>query len=259
MKNSLRRTSIALVLLAILSGAAQAAEDGQLSLSPAVVTLRGDFGQSTEQRLTLRNGTSRPFSFDLVAQDVVVRNGKRAFAEAGAVAGSIAATAVFSPGHVDVPPGESVTVTATFTLPEGTQQRAVTALFRGTNRVMSGHVPIMASLGTLLTFTLSENVEMSASDLDIQTQTTIENLGFSHSCRNAGSEPLVARGVMAVLDREGALVGKTAIAPRRLLPGELADLTADFPGDLEPGRYRLLVTYDYEGRSLRRSAEVDIR
>lgn len=245
--------------LAVLPLAAHAAEDGTLSLSPAVVMLRGDFGQSTTQTLTFRNGTSRAFSFDLVAQDVVVRDGKRMFADAGAIPGSIAATAVFSQRHVDVAPGETANVTITATLPQNTSQRAIVALFRGTNTVVSGNVPMTASLGTLLTFTASSDVQMSVSPLEVRTQNAAANLGISGTCTNTGREPLVAKGVMAVLDARGALVGKSELRPQRLMPGESMKIDGDYGGELAPDRYRVFVTYEFEGRSLSRSAEVDIR
>lgn len=236
-----------------------ASEDGTLSLSPAVVMLQGDFGQSTSQRLTFVNGTSRPFSFDLVAQDVVVRDGKRVFVDAGSVPGSIAATAVFSQKSVDVAPGATVSVNMTVTLPPATEQRAVVALFRGTNRVLSGHVPMSASLGTLLTFRLSDDIQLATAPLRVQPQTGATNLGFTQSCTNSGREPLVAKGVMAVIDAKGALVGKSVLAPRRLVPGEATTIAGEYAGELGPGQYRLFVTYEFEGRSASQSAEVEIR
>ena len=248
-------------LLLLLSGALTAfcAEDGTLSLSPAVVMLRGDHGQSTTQTLTLVNGTSRPFSFDLVAQDVVVRDGKRIAADAGTLAGSIATTAVFSQRQVEVAPGATVSVDVTVTLPPGTQQRAVLAMFRGTNRIMSGNVPMTASLGTLLTFTVSDDVQLEAATLQLQPQTSARNLGFTQSCRNAGREPLVAKGVMAVVDEKGSLVGKSVLDPRRLMPGEATVLGGQYAGELDPGRYRVFVTYEFDGRSSSQTAEVVIR
>jgi hypothetical protein len=246
----------ALLLLVALN--AFAGEDGTLSLSPAVVMLRGDHGQSTTQTLTLTNGTSRAFSFDLVAQDVLTTDGKRSFADAGAIAGSIAATAVFSQTHVDVPPGQTVAVNVTVTLPPNTQQRAVVALFRGTNQVMSGKVPMTASLGSLLTFSVSDSVELDAQPLSVRPQSATANLGITHACRNAGREPLVAKGVMAVIDARGSLVGKSPLAPKRLLPGESADLGGEYGGELDPGKYRVFVTYEYEGKTLTREAEVTI-
>lgn len=251
----MRFFTVALLFAAV---AAFGAEDGTLSLSPAVVMLEGHYGQSTTQTLTLKNGTSRAFSFDLVAQDVVTAKGARAYAEAGSIAGSIAATAVFNPSRVDVPPGGTVTVTMIVTLPPATQQRAVIALFRGTNMVMSGRVPMTASLGMLLTFTLSDRVEMKVAPLSVRPQSASANLAVTQLCRNAGTEPLVARGVMAVLDEKGSLVGKAALMPRRLLPGEQAEVGGEYAGELDPGKYNVFLTYEYEGRTLTESAEVTV-
>jgi hypothetical protein len=251
--------TLILVLATLFPLAAFAAEDGTLSLSPAVVMLRGSHGQSTTQVLTLLNGTSRPFSFDLVAQDVVIRDGQRVFVDAGSIAGSIAATAVFSQKHVEVAPGATAAVSVTVTLPPATTQRAIVAMFRGTNTVMSGNVPMSASLATLLTFSVTDDLALTASPLSVRPQSASSNLGFKHSCTNSGGEPVVAKGVMAVLDARGALVGKSALRPHRFLPGESAELGGEYPGELEAGRYRVVVTYDYEGRTLNSSADVEIR
>ena len=254
----MQKTLFALFLTLFALGAA-AAEDGTLSLSPAVVMLRGDLGQSTTQTLTFMNGTSRAFEFDLIAQDVVARDGKRVFVDAGSIAGSIAATAVFSQNHVRVGPAETVAVTLTVTLPPATTQRAIVALFRGTNSVMSGNVPMSASLGTLLTFTVSSELALTAAALDVRPQSAASNLGFTQACTNSGREPFVAKGVMAVLDERGALVGKSTLPPHRLIPGESASLGGEYAGELDPGRYRVFVTYDYDGRSVSQSADVEIR
>ena len=253
----MRKTILALLLLC--AATAVAAEDGALSLSPAVVMLRGDFGQSTTQILTLTNTTSRAFAFDLVAQDVVMNDGKRTFAEAGSIAGSIAATAVFSQKHVEVPPGDTVRVSMTVTLPPSTRQRAIVAMFRGTNRILSGNVPMIASLGSLLTFQASESIELGAAPLHVRPQSPTANLGVTQACSNKGSEPLVAKGVLAVIDEKGSLVGKSALEPKRLLPGESAEISGEYGGELDPGKYRVFVTYDYEGKTLTQSAEVEVR
>src|ERR1051326_21677 len=78
-----------LILLALVCATAAYAKGGSLSVSPAVIMLRGEAGQSTTQRMLLTNGTSRPFSFELIAKDVVVRNGKRFLVPAGETEGSI--------------------------------------------------------------------------------------------------------------------------------------------------------------------------
>src|SRR5690348_995934 len=64
-----------------------------LSLSPAVVLARGAFGQSLSQTLTITNDTSNEFTFEMAAQDVIVKEGKRVFVPAGETEHSVATTA----------------------------------------------------------------------------------------------------------------------------------------------------------------------
>jgi hypothetical protein len=253
----MKRLIIVPALLA--ATAVLAAGEGTVSLAPAVITLRGEAGQSTRQTLHLRNNTSRTLTFVIEAADVLVRDGHRIFAPAGSTTGSIAATAVFSEKKVTVAPGESATVTVTLTIPRGSPERAVVALFRGTDRIMHGSVATSASLGALLTFTLSDGVAMTADPLMVQPQTKTSNLAVTQSCVNSGREPLVTRGMLAVIGGDWRLVGKSALAPRRLLPGERASLGTEYGAELRPGHYRLLVTYDYDGHALSQSAEVEVR
>src|SRR5436305_1872974 len=123
------RRILALLILTVASAAHANALDrnGALSVTPAVIMLRGEPGQSTTQRMLLTNGTSRPFSFELVAQDVVVRSGKRLLVPAGEAPGSIAATAVFSKRSVTVKPGQTAAVDVTVTITTRTTVRAITA------------------------------------------------------------------------------------------------------------------------------------
>ena len=90
----MKKTMVLAALLAALASAnSLRAGNGALSVSPAVVMLRGEAGQSTTQTLTFTNGSSQPLAFEMKAQDAVVRNGKRIYVEPGTVPGSIAATA----------------------------------------------------------------------------------------------------------------------------------------------------------------------
>jgi hypothetical protein len=232
---------------------------GALSLSPAVVTLRGQFGQSTRQTLVLTNGTSEDFQFDLVAQDVVVKNGKRVFVDAGTIPGSIAATAVFSQKSVRVPSRGRASVDVTVTLTPDTKCRAIVAIFRATNRITGGAVPMYASIGTLLTFSLSDNVVLDAAAVKVTPQSSAANASFAQVCTNSGSEPFVAKGVVAILDATGTLVGKAAMQPRRLLPEERVELRTEYSGDLKAGHYRVLMTYDADGKSFTHSTTMDVR
>jgi len=249
------------ILLMLLFTAAANAQvhDGALTVTPAVITLRGAFGQSTTQRLHITNGTSRELTFDVFAQDVVVRNGKRVFVAAGDVDGSIAATAIFSRNRITLRSGETSSVDATFTTPLKTSCRAVVALFRTTQPIITRNMQMTPAVGTLLTFRLSDALDLQSSDVAIRPQTQATNAHFAQTAINSGSEPAIARGVVAILDTHGALVGKSALPPHRLLPAERAELTSEFGGELAPGKYRVVVTLDLEGKIVTHDAEMVIR
>lgn len=246
----------ALVLTSLaLPAAAQA-----ISLSPAVVPLRGRPGQSTRQTLALANGTSLRLGFELEARDVLVRDGQRVFVTAGDVPGSIAATAVFSRRSIEVAPGQTQRVDVTVTLPPGAAHRAVVVVFRGTTPLQgAGRAGATASIGTLLTFTLSDQYSVVPADLQVRPQSASSTLGFDQGFANDGPEPVVLKGMTVILDANGRLVGKVPARPHRLLPGERAVLRADYAGELGRGRYRAIATFDFEGRAVTRSAEFTVR
>jgi hypothetical protein len=249
--------SITTFILALAVTAA--ANEGSLSVTPAVVILRGVAGQSTTQTMKLTNGSSQPFSFDLVAQDIVVRDGRRVFVYSGRLPGSIAATAVFSRKSVVVGPGESVRIDVTVTIPQKPPARAILALFHGTTRLQHGSVGSTISLGMLMTFALSDDVLSSSTPLAVHAPTATSNLAVGQQLSNAGREPFVATGMLAIVNSKGALLGRTPVPPRRLLPGERTEVRAEYAGDLAPGHYRALMSYQLATTTVTSVAEFEVR
>lgn len=218
-----------------------------VSLSPAVVMVKCKLGQSYTQTLTITNQTQQELVFEMIPEDVLVRDGKRVFVAAGETPGGIAATAVFTRKEVVVEPLQSSSVNVTFTVPPQTQLRAAVAVFRGLTRISGpGAVTMTASLGALFTFTASENFRIETSPIAVSAQSATANLGISQILTNTGSEPVVTDGVAAVLDEAGAIVGKTSFEQQRLLPGEQLPLRADYSAELKVGRYRVLASFQYE-------------
>src|SRR5207248_8666228 len=232
-----------------------------LSLSPAVVLARGAFGQSLSQTLTITNDTTNEFAFEMAAQDVVVKDGKRIFVPAGETPHSIAATAVFSQKNLVVKPFTSASVDVRFTLPAETDIRAVVALFRGTNRIASstGAVGMTASLGTLITFNLTPDVNVKPDPIQVIPASEAASLAVSEWITNSGSEPVIPDGVAAVLNSKGALVGKTTFPAQRLLPGERLEFKAEYPDQLEPGSYKVLCSFQFEGKTLTTDGSFTVR
>ena len=257
----MKKTIVTMVALAALaSTSALLAGDGALSVSPAVVMLRGEVGQSTTQTLTFTNGSSQTLAFEMKALDAVVRDGKRVYVEAGTLPGSIAATATFSPRLFTVAPNESVRIDTTVTIPPGPSVRAIVAMCQGTTKLGNGSLRMTASLGTLLTFAIAGDfIDAEASQLAVHAPTASSNFFATQRVVSRGTEPMVATGMLAILDAAGALMGKQAIPAWRMLPGEGADIRVEYAGDLAAGSYRALVTYDLTNKTLTSSAGFVVR
>jgi hypothetical protein len=224
-----------------------------ISLSPAVIMARGSFGQGmAPQTLTLTNQTARDLAFELVAEDVVVTDGKRVFVPAGETENSIAASAVFSQKLVLVKQFSSAAVDVRLTLPAQTNVRAIVAMFRGTDKLptSSGAVGMTASLGALVTFTLTDNIKLQPEAVRVSPASDTANMTISQWIANVGTEPALPEGTAAVLNDKGALVGKTTFTAQRLLPGERLEFTAEYSGQLPPGSYRALCSFQFEGKTL---------
>lgn len=252
---------VACFLLAIVLAAcgARQVHAQSLTLSPAVVPLKGSFGQSATQVLTLRNDSDIALDFELEAKDVVVRDGARVFVTAGELPDSIAATAVFSPARIQVAPRSSGTVNVTLTLPASARHRAMVAYFRGTTLVPAGRRQATMSLGTLLTFSVSDRTSVEITPLEVSppTASTLPRLAVTLS--NDGEEPVIPTGTAAILDGGGRLVGKVAFPKRRLLPGERTHVVADYAGDLPAGSYQVVATFDAAGHAVSRDAVLIVR
>ena len=218
-----------------------------ISLSPSVVMLSGQPGQAHRQTLRLTNHTSRELAFRLEAQDVVAEEGRRTFLAAGERPGSIAATSVFSSRDIVIAPGAVGTVDVTVTLPRGSAIRGVAAIFRGQTVVGNERgVAMTASLGALMTFTLSTDTRIEGAVPEVSEQTDTSNLALAEWVTNVGAEPVVASGAAALLNASGTLVGKVPVEPQRLMPGERLAFRAEYPDLLVPGRYRAIFSLEYD-------------
>src|SRR5579871_4679927 len=178
------------------SAQVQPTDKPSISLTPAVVMAKGSFSQTLSQTLTLTNQTARDFAFELVAEDVVVKDGKRIFVTAGETPNSIAASAVFTQKTVLVKPFSSASVDVRLTLPAETNIRAVVAMFRGTDKLptSSGAVGMTASLGALITFNLTDNVKLQPEPVRVIPASETANMKIAQWISNTGTEPALPEG-----------------------------------------------------------------
>lgn len=250
-------------LFAQLAPSAQAPtpmEKPSISLSPAVIMGRGNFGQGLTQTLTLSNNTGADLNFELLAEDMIVKDGKRVYVPAGELPDSIAATAVFSQKSILIKAHTAGSVDVRLTIPAKTDIRAIVAVFRGTDVLptSSGGVGMTASLSTLITFNLSENVKLQPEPAQVTPASASANMTVSQWLVNVGSEPVLPEGTAAVLNENGSLVGKATFVQQRLLPGERLQFVAEFPEQLPAGNYRALCSFQFEGNTQTSSVDFKI-
>ncbi len=197
-----------------------------ISLSPAVVMAKGTFGQGLTQTLAL--------------------------SPAGETEHSIASSAVFSQQTIIIKAFTTGTVDVRLTIPPETKIRAVVAMFRGTNKLPTSNssVGMTASLGALLTFNLTENVKLDPEPVQVKPANETSNLVVSQWISNNGTEPVLPEGMTVILNGSGALVGKSAFSPQRLLPGERLEFLAEYPEPLPAGQNKALSSFQFEGKTL---------
>jgi hypothetical protein len=255
----MKKVAVAAMLFGLAAAAPLSADVGSMSVSPSEVMLRGTVGQTTTQTLSFTNNTSRVLSFEMMAQDAVVHDGVRSYVEAGTIAAGIAATAVFSPKVFTATPGASVDIKVTVTIPPNAAVRAIAVMCQGTTKLGVKPLQMTASVGTLFTFALEGDViAATASPLLIQTPTASSNLVAGQEVANSGTEPVVATGMLVILDGSGAMIGRQTIAGWRMLPGETTPVRVVYDGRLAAGRYRAMVTYDLTDKTLTSVAEFDV-
>ena len=259
MTELMKNAAVWAMLLGWAAAAPLSADVGSMSVSPSEVMLRGNVGQTTTQTLSFTNKTSRALAFEMMAQDAVVHDGVRSYVEAGTIPASIAATAVFSPRVFTATPGQSVDIKVTVTIPPNTAVRAIAVMCQGTTKLGVAPLQMTGSVGTLFTFALvGDAIAATASPLLIQTPTASSNLVAGQEVANSGTEPVVATGMLVILDEAGAMIGRQTIAGWRMLPGETTPVRVVYDGSLAAGHYRAMVTYDLTDKTLTSVAEFDV-
>jgi hypothetical protein len=236
-----------------------AASPSSLVLTPAIIMVRCKPGESTTQVLTIVNNTDQELSFTIATEDVVVRDGKRSFSAAGKIANGIASSVIATPTSVVVKAGEAAAVHVTVTLPAQTPQRAVVTFFRGgVVKSVPGSVALAVSMGALVTFNLSTDYQVAAGPVQASVQTDAANTILSQELYNRGSEPVLPKGVIVILNASGKRMAKASFGTERLLPGERLTVAATNPTQLPPGLYRTFSSFEFERKVVTSAGEFTI-
>jgi hypothetical protein len=249
----------ALAAMAQVGGTPESAPG--LTLTPAVIMVKAKPGQVFYQELRLWNNTLDELRFHMEAEDIVVRNGKRVLVPAGETEGGIARYAVFTENDLIALPGSSVATTVTITMPSAATTRAIACIFRGATPIGSAKVNMTASLGALVTFSGggAGSFKVESQPASVKIDSSARMIEFSESLTNTGEDPIVPKGVVAILNENGNLVAKVPITGPRLLPGESYKLIAEHPGLPRPGKYKAQFLLENENAVFTNAAEFTVK
>jgi len=231
------------------------AHGGQITVSPAAISLKGSAGQATTQTFRVRNFTDSVLRFVVEISDVKVKDGKRIFIPADQATESLASMSIAALTTFELQPGEEQLVPVTFVLPRLVTSRALVVFFCAQQTQAVEGPRIQMNLGVVVDFSISDEVDLRLDAPEITPPTVNTNALVTERMANEGPEPANVRGIAAFLDAHGKIVGKATFDHKRLLPGEQDALHAEYPGALSSGLYRVLCSLEYGGRTVTKSTE----
>jgi hypothetical protein len=231
---------------------------GQITVSPASISLKGTAGQATTQSFRVLNLTESLLKFSVDICDVQVKDGKRIFVPVDQADVSLASMSTAGLKTFELEPGEQQFVPVTFVLPARTTTRAIAVFFRAQPTQSVEGPRVQLNLGVVVDFSLSDEVDLRLPTPQAVPPTASTNALITQQMANEGTEPANVRGVAALLDGNGKIVGKAAFDHKRLLPGEHDVLHAEYLGTLSSGHYRVLCSLEYAGRTVTKTTELII-
>jgi hypothetical protein len=237
------------------------AKPASVAITPASIDAKVRPGASYTQSFGVVNGTGERLKVRMSAEDVWIdEQNKRLDGRAGTLPRSASLWMQFTPGELIVEPFSTGTVKAVisvprdaagsfYTVPVFEVAPAARTVFQN---VSTDATTAKAAIGlrfraivALTTETGTEyNVEIMKGEVTPPSATSELNLQLD--LRNRGNAHAKVRGVFALLDTNGNLVGRGSIDERKLLPGQRKTLTAAWSGELKPGGYTAVVTLGHD-------------
>jgi hypothetical protein len=252
----------ALLMFGMGEARAQQQTQQSLGLTPAFVDANIKRGATYVQNFTIANQTTTRLRFRCSTADYWYdeQNGKL-IGRPGTLPRSASTWMQFTPAEVIIEPNSSAIVKAVISVPQDTAGGYYTIpLFEGepvvpdTNQAESQHTSasFAVRLGGLLMLavegTSEYNVEVMSGK--VTPPTASSELEMDLDIRNRSNAHARLRGIFAILDASGKMVGRGRIEEKRYLPGQRDSLKAPWSGELAPGSYVAVITFTYDRAGL---------
>lgn len=254
------------VCAALTFGSAQAfAQQPQqkqsLGLTPAFVDANVKHGATYAQNFTIANQTTTRLRFRSSVSDYWYdeQNG-RLLGRPGTLPRSASTWVQFTPAEIVIEPNSSAIVKAVISVPQGAAGGYYTVpLFEGEpvdvstdETKQSTSATFAVRLGGLLMLAVEETSEYNVEVMSgkVSPPTASSELEMELDIRNRSNAHARLRGMFAILNANGKMVGRGRIEEKRYLPGQRDNLKAPWSGELPPGSYVAVITFTYDRAGL---------
>jgi len=242
----------------VLAGGKAHAQKKSLGLTPALVDANVKRGLTYTQNFTVVNNTTTRLRFHCMVSDYWYdsQTNARLTGRPGTLPRSASLWVQFAPEDVIVEPNSSTTVRAIISVPKDASGGYYTIPFFEGEPVEKPDVKAGANFAVRLGGLLMLATE-GASDYavevkggKIQPPTGSSELEIQLDIQNHGTSHVRLRGMFAILDANGKLVGRGRNEEKAYLPGQRDIYKASWGDDLPPGHYIAVVTLTYDRAGL---------
>ena len=246
---------IAACVLLFIGGQIQGQQQS-LGLVPAMVDANVKRGLTYTQNFTIVNNTTTRLRFRCSVGDYWYddHNG-RLVGRPGTLPRSASTWVQFTPNELIIDAHGSATVNAIISVPGDASGGYYTIpFFEGSPLEPSSQQDGKANstfgvrLGGLLMLATEGasdyNVEIKSAHLQLPTESS--ELQIQLDIHNRGNAHVRLRGLFAILDTTGKLVGRGRIEEKVFLPGQQNPMQAPWGDQLSPGHYTAIITLTYE-------------
>lgn len=260
----MNRHKLQLLLLCALtaflsSGSFSQAHGQSLGISPVYVEAKVKNGATYKQAFTISNNSGARLRVKCSVGDYWYdENNQRVEGRAGTLPHSASLWVQFSPAVVTIEANASAKVNAVITVPLAATGGFYTApIFEfeaadqpaGNQQAEATATASVAySFSGLLMLTTEGSTEYNLEIMNgsVTPPTSSSALEMQFDLRNRSTAHVRVRGVFAVLDAAGKLVGRGKINEKRYMPGQRDVLQTSWAGELGPGRYTAITTLTYD-------------
>ena len=249
-------THVRLAFAAVLSLlVAHVASAQSLSLAPAEVIADFTPGQPVHVDFSVSNSGNDPVAIRSSVTDLWYDDkNEKVFGPAGSSPRSAANWIQFVPRYATVPPHSSARLSAFITPPVSADGGYYAVVFVESKPELvhppsAETQPVYANirLGALVLLTAkgTENDRLELSNIRLTPPTASQQLELTLTASNKGNTHVFPKATLAILGTNRTLVAKADADPKRLLPGQIDDLTLTWGGTLPPGSYDGVLTVMY--------------